>query len=212
VRDQGEHADRRRARDGARDPQEHVLRRLEDRQQRVLPGCADEGDADRQAEDHDRRDDGVGEREERVRRQVEPDEVELALRLGEARAEEGRRLPRRERQGDADHRGERDRPEGEDEAAAAQRERFRLGVRQAPEPGAQRHQDVGQHRHLQQADEDLPDDAERGGKLAEEDAGRGAEREADEDLYSKARATPAPACVRRIHAVAKVLPAAVVRG
>ena len=59
---------------------------------------------------------------------------------------------------------------------------------QGAEPQNQRDHHVGQHGHLEEPDEGVPDDTDGWAQLAEEDARGDAEEEADQDLRGEAHA------------------------
>ena len=91
-----EEADRREADDQPVGTGEGPLDHAQRVEQRPLPLDAHEGDAEQRAEQHDRGHDAVGQRVERVRRDVEGEEVDRLPLLHEGGAEEGRGLERRE--------------------------------------------------------------------------------------------------------------------
>ena len=104
-------------------------------------------------EEDDRRHDVVGQRIERVRRNIEIDEVEGRPALEERGAEERRRLGRREGQRHEHRERQAHDPERDQHGAGAQAEPARVRSVERPEALDDRDRDVGQDRHLEQLDE-----------------------------------------------------------
>ena len=176
-----EHADRCQGHDKARRLRDGLSGRGEHVEQGCLVRDADERRADDDAEQHDRRNDVVGERIERIGRNVEVQEVERLTFLEQRRAEERRVLIGREHQREQQDRGERDRPEDRQDEPHSLPERPRLRGIEGTEPADDRHRHVRQDRHLQQLDVGVGDDLQRRRPLADEQPQRRAAGDADGD-------------------------------
>ena len=137
--------------------------------------------ADEQAEQHDRRHDVVGERIERIGRNVEIHEVERLAFEEQRRAEERRVLIGRKHQREDQDRDERDRPEQREDQPDSLQERPRLRGVERAESADDRHCHIRQDRHLQQLDVRVGDDLQPRRPLARENPERQAS-DADGDL------------------------------
>ena len=157
---------------------DHVQQIEEDR----LALEADDRDPEDDREEDDRRHDVVGQRVERVGRNIEIDEVEGRPALEERGAEERRRLGRREGQRHEHRERQAHGPERHHDGAGAQAEPARIRGVERPEAFDDRDGDVGKDRHLEQLDEAVRRPLERERLLAEEEPHQDAEGEADEDL------------------------------
>ena len=173
---------RRQASDEARGRRDRVSRDVQDVEQALPLGDADQGDAENEGEQHHRRHDVVRQRVERVRGNVEVDEVERGPPLDEARAEERCVLHRRKRQRDQERERERQQPQPANHGRRPQAQRPQLRGLERPEAGDDRDGDVGQHHHLEQLDEAVGRPLQRRRLLAEEQPGEDAEGEPGQDL------------------------------
>src|SRR5262249_16663248 len=143
------------------DQRDRPVEHGEARQQSLFLLNADEPQADGRAEQHHRRDQVVGERVERIRWDKQGQKIDL-LGLGDqGGAEEGGGLPDREGQGHDAHRRQCQSPRQDEERAGLYGQHFDLLVVQLPEPRDQRQGNIGQHGHLEQQNEGLPDILER---------------------------------------------------
>ncbi len=164
---------------GARD---RVFRDLQDVEQTLLAFDADQPDAQHDGEQDDGGHDVVRQRIERIRGNVEVDEVERRPPLDEARAEERRVLHRGKRQRDQERERERHEPQAADDGRGPQAQRADLRVIERPEAGDDGDGDVRQHHHLKQPDETVGRPLQCRRLLAEKEAGDDASDEPDEDL------------------------------
>ena len=155
---------------------------LQDVEQALPAFDADHGDAQNEGEEDDGRHDVVRQRVERVRGNVQVDEVEGGAPLDEARAEERGVLHRGKRQRDQERERQRHEPQAANHGRGSQAQRPELGGPERPETGDDRDGDVGQHHHLEQLDETVGRPLQRRRPLAEEQPGEDAKREPDEDL------------------------------
>ncbi len=169
-------------------------------EQHLLPLDADQGDPEDDRKQDDGRDDAVGERVERVRRDVEPEEVEGLRLLDERRAEERRLRACRKREREDHRESERHDPQQGQHRPGPEAEPLRFRGVERPEARDDRDRDVGQDRHLQQPDEAVRDDLDGRDEFSEEEPGREARHQADEDLarerHGRVSAQVGPAVVR----------------
>ena len=179
---------RRQAGHGAGCRRDRVLRDLQDVEQPLSPFDADQRDAQEQREEHHRRHHVVRQRIERIRRNVEADEVEGGATLQEARTEERGILDRREGQGDQEREGQRQDPQATNHGRRRRAEPPEFGPAQGSEAGDDRDGDVGQHHHLEQLHEPVGRPFQRRRLLAEEQPGEGAKREPGDDLRGEGHA------------------------
>jgi hypothetical protein len=191
-----EYADRRqghdksgRLRDGLSGRGQHV------EEERLLRDV-NERHADEDAEQHDRRHDVVGERIERIGRDVQIEEVERLALHEQRRAEERRALTDRKRQREEQDRGERDRPEREQDQPDPFPERPGMRRVERAESADDRHRHVRQDGHLQQLDVGVGDDLQRRRPFAGEQPQRDPARDADGDSRRR-RGAPGGPCDRR---------------
>ena len=162
---------------------------LEDRQgleERLLPLDSHERHPQDGAEQDDRGNHAVGQGMEWVRRNVQGEEVDARRVLDEGRAEEGRVLDGGKREGHEEHRPQGEGPQHERQGSHVQEEPGRSRRVEAPDSRDQGHGDVGQDRHLEQADERVGEEAEGLGPLAQEEPQRQPQPEADQDLGGEA--------------------------
>ena len=161
---------------------------LQDVEEPLLAFDADQRDAQNDGEEDHGGHDVVRQGIERVRGNVEIDEVERRPALDEARAEERGVLNRGKRQRDQEGERERHQPQTADHRRGSQAQRADLGVAEGPEAGDDGDGDVGQHHHLEQPDEPVGRPLQRRRLLAEEQPGDDAASEPDEDLSGECHA------------------------
>ena len=173
---------RREASDEASGRRDRIAGDVQHVEQALPARDADDGDTQDEGEEHDRGNDVVRQRVERVRGNVQIDEVEGGPRLDQARAEERGVLDRGKRQRDQERERQRQDPQAADHGGGFQTQRLQLGRPERPQAGDDRDRDVGQDHHLEQLDEAVRRPLQRRRLLAEEQPGEDAEREPDEDL------------------------------
>ena len=154
-------------------------------------GClcshADEGQPGHHREQHHRRDDVVGQRVERVGRDVEIEEVE-GVAIGRRGTVEARGVDVGQGQREEEREPERRRPDRRQHRAGADGEGPRLAVGQRAEVDDDRQRHVRQHGHLQQPDETAGEWSQRRHRLAEEEPDEDAEPEPGEHLVRESHA------------------------
>ena len=180
-RGNGEQAERREAHGQARGMRDGVGRDPQHVEQRLLAFDADERDAQDDREQHDGRHHVVRERVERVRRDIEVDEVERRPPLDQGRAEERRRLDVREGQRNEEREHERKRPQADQHGTGAKAQRSRFRVTERAQAGDDREDDVREHRHLQQLHEPVGGPGEHRRALPKEHTDGNARRQSDQD-------------------------------
>ncbi len=181
-----EHAIGREAQHELRDSHHRALERLQARQQRRLAGHADERHAQRRAEQHQPRHDGVGHRVEGVGRYVQ-----LAQRKGLRRFDQRVAVERSIDQHRIGQRHHRDHGTSQHQQQAQQRgspqaqppRRVRV---QLAQPADQREHQVRQHRHLHAADIQVGQRLQQRCVFAEEQPHRHAGEQAEQDAQRRA--------------------------
>jgi hypothetical protein len=152
----------------------------------LLAGETEDGDAEEDREDDHRRHHVVGQRAERVRRNVEVQPVDPGLARHLRRGEEGAPLVRGEGERAHEHEGEAERPQQRQGEPAPRREAPREGGRPAGDPGHEGRHDIRQHGDLEQLHEALGGQLQEGRLLPEDEAEPDAGREAEENLLREA--------------------------
>ena len=135
-----------------------------------LSGQTQERYAQQAREHHDGRHDVIGERAEWIGWNVEVEPIDLRLGRHRGRRVIGTALVGRQRERAEKHQREAQRPQHQDDQAAARAKAARQRRRAASNPRNQGRDDVRQHRDLQQLDECLCRPVENGSLVAQEQA------------------------------------------